>query len=150
MTTMRAEITGVTFRMSTTALMGKVKPGLLRRAEIEAREIKDEFQRLANGQLVNVVTGSYRNSIEILPGANDGDRVGLRVVVTDPKAHWIEYGTPPHIITARTPGGYLAFVGRMGDQVVVPWVQHPGTKARSVLRTAALNASGRSRLRTTK
>jgi len=161
MTTMRAEISGVVFRMSTTALMGRIKPGLLRRAEAEAEDIKAEFQRLANGELTKVRTGAFRDGVEIRPDVGLDDRVGYRIVLTDWKAKMLEYGTKPHIITPRRLDGVLAFeverevVAAPGvsmsstDAVFATFVNHPGTKPYHVLRTAVMNVTERKRIRVT-
>jgi hypothetical protein len=66
--------------------------------------------------------------------------VGRAHVGTD---HWwpTEYGSLPHEIRARTPGGILAFYWvREGRWFFGPRVHHPGTPAQPFMRPAIYTA----------
>lgn len=138
MTTLKAEISGVKFTFDTTKVMAKLKPSLLRYSRATCEDIVQEFRALASGELVNVQTGNYRSGIVIEEVA--GERFGHRVVLTDPKARWIEYGTKAHDIWGND---FLAFQ-RNGETVIARYVRHPGTTPRKVLMTAVQNVTGRS------
>lgn len=82
---------------------------------------------------VPVDTGNLRTSL--------GIRVGSRSVTIGPNetiapyAGFVEFGTKPHIIRPKTPGGVLAF--KIGNrQVFAKVVHHPGTKAQPYVRPA--------------
>lgn len=45
----------------------------------------------------------------------------IAVVTDDPKARWIEHGTPPHVIKPRKEGGSLSIGGKQYAEV-----NHPG------------------------
>lgn len=62
-------------------------------------------------------------------------------------AVWQEFGTAPHVIEPRTPGGVLVFRGSDGSTVYTTRVQHPGTPPRPFLRPALLRAPGYFRVR---
>ena len=55
---------------------------------------------------------------------------GKRSVLTD-----LEYGTTPHIIEPKQPGGMLRFKGIGGAMVSTKLVHHPGTRPRAMVRT---------------
>jgi hypothetical protein len=43
-------------------------------------------------------------------------------------APYVEYGTAPHVITPRSPGGVLAYFTSSGNKRFSKMVKHPGTK----------------------
>jgi HK97 gp10 family phage protein len=83
--------------------------------------------------LVPVDTGNLRGSL--------GIRVSSHTVTIGPNtnvapyAGFVEFGTKPHIIRPKSPGGVLAFkIG--GRQVFAKMVHHPGTKPQPYVRPA--------------
>jgi hypothetical protein len=77
---------------------------------------------------------------------------GVYVETTDKIYGYVTYGTKPHVITAKRPGGVLAFKsgynakttprvigsqagGAFGETVFARSVQHPGTEAREFHET---------------
>ena len=54
------------------------------------------------------------------------------------RAHWVEFGTKPHVIRPKSGGGLLSiWAGRPGAIVArVAEVNHPGQKPRAFMRPA--------------
>ena len=80
------------------------------------------------------VTGDTTKSIGILANRRQnlitvGPRRGGQF--KGQTAHLQEYGTAPHVIRAKAPGGVLAFAGTVTTQV-----NHPGTAAQPFMRPA--------------
>jgi len=82
---------------------------------------------------VPVATGRLRNSLGIRVETN-------RVIIGPdenqaPYGGYVEFGTRPHEITPKTPGGVLRF--KVGNTwVYTKKVHHPGTKAQPYVRPA--------------
>lgn len=55
-------------------------------------------------------------------------------------APYVEYGTRPHVIRPRKPGGVLVFTVN-GRKVVARSVHHPGTSPHPFMRPAAVDAA---------
>ena len=49
----------------------------------------------------------------------------------------LEYGTRSHSILPNKPGGVLVFETNLGDLVFTKYVDHPGTRPHSMMRTTA-------------
>ena len=72
---------------------------------------------------------------------------GAVLRITNPVKHakFLEWGTRPHVITARR--GFLRFYWmRMGKQMTIRKVNHPGTKATWFLKNATHSAYNRAGL----
>lgn len=111
-------------------LPAKIEKNILRSALRQgANVMKDaaKAQLTANG---NVETGELLKSIKVKTRTKRG-QVTATIETGDRKAHWIEFGTEPHEITPRKPGGALSF----GDTTVQS-VQHPGTKPQPFMQPA--------------
>jgi HK97 gp10 family phage protein len=82
---------------------------------------------------VPVDTGRLRNSLQIRV---DTDRVtiGPNENIAD-YGGYVEFGTKPHVIRPKTPGGVLVFKMN-GTTVFAKKVNHPGTKAQPFVRPA--------------
>ena len=79
---------------------------------------------------VPVDTGELRRSLAIRV---EGDKVIIGPNV--PYAPYVEFGTRPHEIRPKSPGGTLAFTVN-GKPVFAKVVNHPGTKAQPFVRPA--------------
>lgn len=104
----------------------KVKAAAQRPLRNVANDIADDTRGNIRGS-GNVVTGAYLRSVKVRPTYN-----GWRVWVGTDHWHFIEYGTKPHLIRARS-GGVLASNTRVFGSVV----RHPGTRAYANVRRAA-------------
>jgi HK97 gp10 family phage protein len=80
--------------------------------------------------LVPVKTGKLRTSLAIQVGANS-----VTIGPHTDYAGFVEFGTKPHVIRPKKPGGVLVFtVG--GVKVFTRKVNHPGTHAQPYVRPA--------------
>jgi len=75
-----------------------------------------------------VDTGILRNSIKVKPSEE-----GLIIWMAE-YGKWIEFGTPPHIISPKNKKALKFKVG--GKEVIVKKVKHPGTRPNPFVRTA--------------
>jgi HK97 gp10 family phage protein len=85
-------------------------------------------------QRIPVASGALRDSTRITTRAKGGS-VSASVKVGNAQAwyaHLVEFGTRPHVITAKEPGGALQFGGTLTRSV-----QHPGHRAQPFMRPAA-------------
>lgn len=83
---------------------------------------------------IPVASGALRDSARITTRAK-GAGVSASVKVGNFQAwyaHLVEFGTRPHVIKPKEPGGALQFGGQTTRSV-----QHPGTRARPFMRPAA-------------
>lgn len=79
---------------------------------------------------VPVDSGDLRRSLRI---KIEGDRI---IIGPDtPYASYVEFGTKPHQIKPKKPGGVLVF-NAGGQKVYARVVNHPGTKAQPFVRPA--------------
>lgn len=74
--------------------------------------------------LAPVDFGTLENSIST---DVDADGLGGEVGPTVDYGAHVEYGTAPHVIRPRNPGGKLVFTGADGGLVFADEVNHPGT-----------------------
>lgn len=82
---------------------------------------------------VPVDTGKLRNSLQIKV---ETDRVTIGPDENiAPYGGYVEFGTKPHTIRPKTPGGVLVFKMN-GTTVYAKKVNHPGTKAQPFVRPA--------------
>lgn len=82
---------------------------------------------------VPVLTGKLRGSLGIRVNSHSVT-IGPNETIA-PYAGYVEFGTQPHIIRPKTPGGVLAF--KIGNrQVFAKVVHHPGTKPQPYVRPA--------------
>jgi hypothetical protein len=97
---------------------------------------------------INYSTGALVGGIEMSMGkwrapssSGPGQDVEGRVTSTGKHTSFIIDGVRPHVITSRTPGGYLKFRGRSGAMVYTKRVNHPGNMKNNFLERA-LDAAG--------
>lgn len=108
-------------------LPAKVENNILRSALRQgANVIKAEAK--AN---INDDTGDLSRSVRVKTSSKGG-LVKAKVEAKDHKAHWVEFGTEPHMITPKEKEGALGVNGR-----VVSAVNHPGAKPYPFMRPAA-------------
>ena len=88
------------------------------------RVLVDTGATLASGKVTSSTTGSSASA----------------TVSFGRTAIWQEFGTAPHVIEPKTPGGVLVFTGRDGATVYAAYVHHPGTRPRPFLRPAMARA----------
>lgn len=84
-------------------------------------------------QNIPVASGALRDSARITSRARGGS-VSVSVKVGSFNAwyaHLVEFGTRPHVITPKNPGGALQFGG-----ITTRSAQHPGSRARPFMRPA--------------
>lgn len=80
-----------------------------------------------------------RSNLDTLERRFDGDV--QKVVISDVDyAVFVEFGTSPHVITPKEPGGVLVFTVD-GQTVFTDEVHHPGTPANAGLREAVREAT---------
>jgi len=81
--------------------------------------------------------GAYRRGTKVLPGIGSSP-TKITVVVENAVAHAaiIEFGSRPHIIRPRRPGGRLRWLTGSGP-VFAREVRHPGTRPYTILSDAA-------------
>ena len=82
---------------------------------------------------VPVDTGKLRNSLQIRVDT-DKVTIGPNEDIA-PYGGYVEFGTKPHTIRPKTPGGVLVFKMN-GKTVYTKKVRHPGTKAQPFVRPA--------------
>lgn len=66
--------------------------------------------------------------------------VRMRITNVAPHAKYLEFGTKPHIITARRGSSLSFYWARMGKRMSVKRVRHPGTKPYRFMLAAAKHA----------
>lgn len=131
-----ASITRRTARRIADAGVDRLERNVQRRTPIDTNPYRSRPER---------PRGSLRRSIRRRAGVDlvvRGRRESYRgdVETFDPVARYVEFDTPPHIIQARRPGGYLRFQSRYGfvdrngevhppgTWITIHEVHHPGTK----------------------
>lgn len=86
-----------------------------------AHQSGDKLQELVRKH-TPVKSGALRDSVEQGPMTRPYKTwYKIKVTSADPKAEWIEYGTPPHVIKPREKGGALSIGGKQYAEV-----NHPG------------------------
>ena len=114
---------------------------VLRRWERDARDVVRETAedvKVDAARTVLVDTGATRASGKVTTRNTAGS--ASATVSFGRTAIWQEFGTAPHVIEPKTPGGVLVFTGRDGATVYAAYVHHPGTRPRPFLRPAMARA----------
>lgn len=141
---------GLLGKLNPAHVPGAVRAGLRAAAlqmEIEAKDTATSII-YSKPEVGYKRTGLYRASLgaghpqHLSKQGPDSVTFGTRVFY----GRYLEDGTRPHVIRAKKPGGYLRFV-RGGVVYYRRSVNHPGTAARKVLRTAVKNGQNRIRER---
>lgn len=121
---------------------------VLRRWERDARDVvretAEDVKHDAAGTVL-VDTGATRASGKVTTGHTGSS--ASATVSFGRTAIWQEFGTAPHIIEPKVPGGVLVFQGRDGTMVYAAYVNHPGTRPRPFLRPAFERAPAYFRVR---
>lgn len=82
-----------------------------------------------------IAPGGMKTRIRAITGSGAAP-IGI-VVCDHPAAMYVIHGTPPHVITPRSPGGTLRFKPKGGgNYVFAKIVHHPGTKPNNFLLKA--------------
>ena len=114
---------------------------VLNRWTRDARDVLRETAedvRADAARTVLVDTGATRASGKVTTRNTGGS--ASATVSFGRTAIWQEFGTAPHVITPKAPGGVLVFTGRDGSTVYAAYVNHPGTRPRPFLRPAMARA----------
>lgn len=117
----------------------KVKREVARENQTSAKMIENHYRQNISQ---NFVSGDLKNSISSNSiGGNylKGAEVGSDVL----QSIFIEFGTKPHTIKPKKPGGLLIFYwDKIGGMAYAKKVRHPGTKANNSLYRAYVDAMG--------
>jgi hypothetical protein len=104
-------------------------------ADLERRMFRVKSAAIAT---VHHRTGDYAHGLHLERFRARGGTAGVRLTATAGHSAVLEFGSRPHVIEAK-PGGALMWPGARHP---VKRVNHPGTAAQHILRTA-LRAAGR-------
>lgn len=117
--------------------------GLAEARERTARWSPAEFAITAEGTIAPVIEEALKRFVAVKTGATRDSLAtafsGRHIAAYgNDVAGFLEWGTRPHLITGNP---MLRFMGRDGQIVFRPWVQHPGTRPTMFAEEAAAFAA---------
>lgn len=121
----------IQLKTQVTGTLLSLLPKIEAAAVIAVKQGADEFEALAKIE----AKGSIKDTIhqlEVTPLWRIVYAEGIIPVV-------MEFGSEPHLIVPKTPGGVLHWTDSAGGDVFVKWVNHPGTPPRPWMGPAALH-----------